>query len=187
MLISCVFPLKVQESRPFPKTVGINWNVLHVRLTKRGLTFSNNPDGSAYQPKKGSSRGSTPGNSWWGCAAWFSKSWPDSRPKNVIFRTRFQTRPLNSILVFHTWPLGGNYVIITWIRAQTNKLIKPFRIRIFLFRSYSFGIETINTFIHFRNSPENLNRFQTKMGKVYTRFQTKTAQKPYPMGQHIPI
>ena len=100
VLISCVFPRKVQESCPFRKTVGINWNVLHVRLTKRGLTFSNNPDGSAYQPKKGSSRGSTPGNSWWGCAAWFSKSWPDSRPKNVIFHTRFQTRPLNSILVF---------------------------------------------------------------------------------------
>ena len=25
------------------------------------------------------------------------------------------------------------------------------------------------------------------MGKVYTRFQTKTVQKPYPMGRHIPI
>ena len=25
------------------------------------------------------------------------------------------------------------------------------------------------------------------MGKVYTRFQTKKAQKPYPMGRHIPI
>ena len=97
VLISCVFPLKVQESRPFRKTGGINWNVQRVRLTKRGLTFSNNPDGSAYQPKKGSSRGSTPGNSWWG--ARFSKSWPDSRPKNVIFRTRFQTSPLNSIPV----------------------------------------------------------------------------------------
>ena len=24
------------------------------------------------------------------------------------------------------------------------------------------------------------------MGKVFTRFQTKTAQKPYPMGRHIP-
>ena len=26
-----------------------------------------------------------------------------------------------------------------------------------------------------------------QIGKVYTRFQTKTAQKPYPMGKHIPI
>ena len=34
--------------------------------------------------------GGTPGNSWWGCAARFSKSWPYFRPKNVIFHTRFQ-------------------------------------------------------------------------------------------------
>ena len=34
------------------------------------------------------------------CAARFSKSWPYFRPKNVIFHTRFQTRPLKSILVF---------------------------------------------------------------------------------------
>ena len=44
----------------------------------------------------------TPGNSWWGCATRFVKPWPDVRPKNVIFHTRFQT-----------WPLGRNYVIIT--------------------------------------------------------------------------
>ena len=44
-------------------------------------------------------------------------------------------------------------------------------IRIFLYLSYSFGIETINTFIHSRSSLEN-----------HTRFQTKTAQKPYPLG-----
>ena len=61
------------------------------------------------------------------------------------------------------------------------------RIRIFLLLSYSFGIETINTFIRFGSTLENHTRFQTKMGKVYTRFQTKTAQKPYPLGRHIPI
>ena len=38
-----------------------------------------------------------------------------------------------------------------------------------------------------RSSLENHTRFQTKMGKVYTRFQTKTAQKPDPMGRYIPI
>ena len=37
------------------------------------------------------------------------------------------------------------------------------------------------------NPLENYIRFQTKIGKAYTRFQTKTAQKPYPMGRHIPI
>ena len=42
-------------------------------------------------------RGSTSGNSWWGCAAWLSKSWPYFRPKNVIFHTRSQTWTLKSI------------------------------------------------------------------------------------------
>ena len=41
-------------------------------------------------------------------------------------------------------------------------------------------------FIHFRRSLESLTRFQTKMGKVYTSFYTKTAQNPYPLGRHIP-
>ena len=44
-----------------------------------------------------------------------------------------------------------------------------------------------NMFIHSRSSLENCTRFQTKMGKVYTRFQTKTTQNPYPLGRHIPI
>ena len=70
-------------------------------------------------------------------------------------------------------------------RKQTNSS-NLFRIRIFLFLSFSFGIDTINTFIHSRSSPEKHTRFQTKMDKVYPRFQTKTAQKPYPMGSYIP-
>ena len=40
-------------------------------------------------------------------------------------------------------------------------------------------------FILSRSFLEKPTRFQTKMGKVYTRCQTKTAQKPYPMGRHI--
>ena len=35
--------------------------------------------------------GVTPGNSWWGCATQFSKSWPYFRPKKCHFHTRFQT------------------------------------------------------------------------------------------------
>ena len=41
----------------------------------------------------------------------------------------------------------------------------PFRIRIFLFLSFflnSFGIETINTFVHSHSSLVNYTRFQTK-------------------------
>ena len=37
-------------------------------------------------------------------------------------------------------------------------------------------------FIHSRSSLENHTRFQTKMGKVDTCFQTKTVQKPLPDG-----
>ena len=46
-------------------------------------------------------------------------------------------------------------------------------------------MQTIDTFIHSPSSIKNHARFQTKMGKVYTRFYTKTVQKPYPMGRQI--
>ena len=44
-------------------------------------------------------------------------------------------------------------------------------------------------FIHSRSSLKNHARSQTKMGKVYRRFHTKTAKKHQknPMGRHIPI
>ena len=34
-------------------------------------------------------------------------------------------------------------------------------------------LETTNTLVHNRSSFVNHTRFQTKMGKIYTRFQTK--------------
>ena len=71
-------------------------------------------------------------------------------------------------------------------RKQKNSA-NPLRIRIFLFLSYSFGIETINTFIHSRRSLENQTWFQINMGKSYTRFKTKKPQKPYADGvAHFP-
>ena len=101
-----------------------------------------------------------------------------------FFRTppKASVSPLSRFLLnyLQTRPLSRNCVMITVIIAQTKKFLK-------LFRSYSFGIETINTFIHSRSSLENHTRFQTKMSKVYTRFQTKKAQKPYLLGRHIPI
>ena len=36
----------------------------------------------------------------------------------------------------------------------------------------------INTFINSRSSLKNQTRFQTKIGEVYTRFQTKMPQNP---------
>ena len=37
-----------------------------------------------------------------------------------------------------------------------------------------------------RSYLENHTRFQTKMWKVYTRFQTEIPQNPYRLGQYIP-
>ena len=71
-------------------------------------------------------------------------------------------------------------------RKQSN-FTNAFLIRIFLFLSCSLGIKRINTLISSRSSLENHTRFQTKMGIVYTRFQTKTAQKTYPMGRQISL
>ena len=131
---------------------------------------------SNHSPAIAPRGGSTTGNSWWGCAAQFSKSWPYFRPKSVIFHTRFLT-----------WPLGRNYVIISKLERKQKILQIHYELAYFsFFLSYSFAIETIKTFIHFRSSVKTHTRFQTKMGKAYTRFQTKTAQKPYPIGRHIP-
>ena len=61
-------------------------------------------------------------NSWWGCAARFSKSWPYFRPKNVIFHTRFLT-----------WPLSRNYVIITKLESKQKILQIHFELAYFSF------------------------------------------------------
>ena len=110
--------------------------------------------------------GGTPGNSWWGCAARFSKSWPYFRPKNVIFHTCFQTRPLTSIPVFRPGLQAEIMLSLLRLERQQKNALNPFRIGTFLFLSYSFGIELINMFIHSRSSLENHTRFQTKMTNV---------------------
>ena len=128
--------------------------------------------------------GGTPGNSWWGCAARFSKSWPYFRPKHAISHACFQTRPLKSIPVFR--PGLYTEIMLSLLRLERKQKISsnPFQIRILLFLSYSFGIETMNTFIHSRSSFKHHTWFQA--GKVFTCFQTEMAQKPYPMVRHIP-
>ena len=62
-------------------------------------------------------------------------------------------------------------------RKQKN-YSNPFRILTFLFLSYSFGIETINTFIDSRSSLKNHTRFQTKMGKVWPVFRPQRRKTP---------
>ena len=100
-----------------------------------------------------------------------------SNQENVIFHIHFQTRPL------YPYPFSDlafrQKLCYHYLERKPKKYSNPFRIRIFLFLSSSFEIETINTFIRSRSSLESHTRFQTKMGKVYTRLQTKTAQKPH--------
>ena len=122
-----------------------------------------------------------------GVAACFLKSSPNFRPKNVIFHTRFQTRPLKSMPVFRPGLLiGTNYVIITWPLEHKQKIIQIH------FRMFSLSFLLIwkwnAKYIHtLCSSLENHTWCQAKNGKVYTHFQTKTVQKPYTMGRHIPI
>ena len=88
--------------------------------------------------------GGTPGNSWWWCAARFSKSWPYFRPKNVLFRTRFQS-----------WRWSQNAALITCLHKteimSSLLRLKPQQIDFLksishIALSYSYGIET--THIH---------------------------------------
>ena len=96
--------------------------------------------------------------------------------KNVIFHTRFQTRPLKSIPLFLDLAFRQKLCYHYLDKSAIKKLFKSISNPPISFSFvYSFGIETITTFIHSRSSLENHTRFQTKMGKVKTRFQTKIA------------
>ena len=76
---------------------------------------------------------------------------------------------------------------MSWLLRLEHKpkiYSNAFRIRIFLFRSFSFRIDTINTLIRSRSSLENHTRFHRR---IYTRFRTEKVHKPNPLGRHIPI
>ena len=100
-----------------------------------------NLTGEWQKPNLGPGAGGViPGNSWWGCADRFFKSWPYFRPKNVIFHTRFQTRPLKSIPVFTPSSKAEIMSSLFKLERKQNNSSNAFRNRIFPFRAYSFGI-----------------------------------------------
>ena len=106
--------------------------------------------------------GGTPGNSWWGCAARFSKSWPDFRPKNVIFQTRFQTRPLNSIPVFRPGLKAEIMSSLLSLERKYSHIFSNSHISLSFLLIWNWND---TTFIQSRSSLKNHTRFQTKMGK----------------------
>ena len=111
----------------------------------------------------------------------------------IVSHPRFTVKPPVSIsalfgdtLTLNCSATGDPQPVISWRKQGRQKD----RIRVLHLLSYSFGIETTDTLIHNRHNRSsfvNQSRFQTKMGKIYTRFQTKPAQKPYPLGRNIPI
>ena len=78
--------------------------------------------------------GGTPGNSLWGCAARFSKSWPYFRPKNVIFHTRLQTRSLKSIPIFNRLALFSLFQALRYWGRLPSFLPFYFCVRAFSIR-----------------------------------------------------
>ena len=67
-------------------------------------------------------------------------------------------------------------------RKKKKNSSNPLRIRMFLFLSYSFGIETINTFINSCSSLENHTRFQTKNVQSVYPFLDQNGAKTLPDG-----
>ena len=119
-----------------------------------------------------------------GCATWFFKS--DFRPKNVIFHTRFQTRTIKFIPIFRPSLKAEIMLSLLRLECKQKKIFKPIlnsHTTLSFLLIWEWNHKYFHTLCSFL---ENHTRFQTKMSKVYTCFQTKTAQKPYPMGRHIP-
>ena len=123
-----------------------------------------------------------------GVAACFLKSSPNFRPKNVIFHTRFQTRPLKSMPVFRPGLLiGTNYVIITWPLERKQKIIQiHFEFACFLFLSYSFGNEMLNTFTHSVVPSKTIPDARPKMAKCIPIFRPKRCKNPTRWGGTYP-
>ena len=71
------------------------------------------------------------------------------RPVPLIL-TRFQTKQYNFPHSFSDYTFKIHIRFQTWLRLKRKQknYSNPFLNRIFLFLFYSFGIETINTFIH---------------------------------------
>ena len=108
--------------------------------------------------------GGTPTNSCWGV--------PLFQTKKASFSTTV-FRPGHTQAI----PDLVSKKLSSYLRLEF-KISDCFKSSLYLFLSqYSSETATTNTFIHSRSSLENPTRFQTKMVKMYIRFQTKTAQK----------
>ena len=110
-----------------------------------------------------------------------SKTIPDFKPKWAkcipVFRPKQRKNPTPvSYTHLRAHETGRNYVCI--LSADKNNSPNSFRIRIFLFLSYLFGIKTINTFIHSGSSLETIPDFRPKWAKCIPVFRPKQRKNP---------
>ena len=100
----------------------------------------------------------------------------------VDIHTRFQTTSKIHTR-FQTWPLGSNYVMITYNRAQTKNLFKCIS-NLYISISFLFIWNWNDNYVHTgsRSSFEKRTRFHTPGQSLYP-FSDPTAQKPYPLGR----
>ena len=79
----------------------------------------------------------------------FFKSRPDFRPKNVIFYTLFQTRPLKSTPVFRPGLQAEIMLSLLTFEHKQNNYSIHFKFAHFSSFLLHFGVEMINMFIHY--------------------------------------
>ena len=111
---------------------------------------------------------------------------PRIQTKNYNYPHPFSDQTSKIHTRFQTWPLGRNYFIITQIRAQTQKLFKPIwnsHISLSFLLIWNCNDKNVHTLPQFPRKP---NPIPDQNGQSVCRFQTKTAQKPYPMGRTYP-
>ena len=111
----------------------------------------------------------------WGAPHGSPNPGPISDQKKVVFHTGFRNLPLKPIPVLRHggghkrnihFYIDRNCVIrLRLERRQQEDFLKCILISHSTL-SYSFGIETTNTFMPSRSSLENPSRFQTKMSKT---------------------
>ena len=107
--------------------------------------------------------------------------------KNCSFPQPFSELASKIHTHFQTWRLSQNATYVLTSTEIMSSLPRLERQQKDFFLFYSFIIETTKTFIQYCSSLVNHTRFQTKMGTIYTRFQTNAAPKPYSLGRHIPV
>ena len=127
-----------------------------------------------YDPKTTKKSGGTSRKIGWGCSARFLKPLSYFRPKSVIFPTLFQTWSPGARRVTSCY---GTYTVVG-LNVKREMVLSPDDEEV----ANSSKKQT-----QFKTRVHKPYVFQTKMVETDTLFQTKTAEKPYPLAPHIPI